>query len=216
MDSRVCSARCRRSTAPTRAPRGGKRVRHRAAAAHWPVRDLRRRRVRGSRGTPPDDQQLLACLHLGRNRTPVQDPTFGIRQLVDVGTQALSPAINQMTTAVLVIDRLHDLLLRIGRQPAPSGMYTDPEGTVRLVEPTTPPSYILDLAFREISQYGASSLHVTRRLAAAYADLSAEGVADWQEPMARLQESLDRRVRTHSPDSSYLDLATDPDRLGLG
>ncbi len=167
-------------------------------------------------GTPPGDQQLLACLHLGRARTPVQDPTFGIRQLVDVGTQALSPAINQMTTAVLVIDRLHDLLLRIGRQPAPSGMYTDPEGTVRLVEPTTPPSYILDLAFREISQYGASSLHVTRRLAAAYADLSAEGVADWQEPIARLQESLDRLVRTHSPDSSYLDLATDPDRLGLG
>jgi uncharacterized membrane protein len=167
-------------------------------------------------GTPPADHQVLACLHLGRARTPAQDPTFGIRQLVDVGTQALSPAINQMTTAVLVIDRLHDLLLRIGRQPTPSGMYTDPAGSVRLVEPTTPTSYILNLAFREISQYGAASWHVTRRLAAAYADLGAEAVPDWQEPLARLQESLDRLARAHTPDATSLGMATDPDRLGLG
>ena len=134
-------------------------------------------------GSPPDDRRILACLDLGRSRSLYQDPTFGIRQLVDVGTQALSPAINQMTTAVQVIDRLQDLLLRIGRQPVPSGMYTDPHGTVRLVEPTTASSYLLDLAFQEISQCGAASWHVTRRLAAAYADLDAEGIDGWHEPI---------------------------------
>ena len=167
-------------------------------------------------GRQPDDRRILACLDLGRARSLYQDPTFGIRQLVDVGTQALSPAINQMTTAVQVIDRLHDLLLRIGRQPVPSGMYTDPHGTVRLVEPTASSSYILDLAFQEISQCGATSWHVTRRLAAAYADLESEGVEDWREPLARLQESLDRLVRTHAPDPWHLEVATRPDRLGLG
>ena len=85
-------------------------------------------------GRPPDDRQLLACLDLGRSRTLYQDPIFGIRQLVDVGTQALSPALNQTSTAVQVIDRLHDLLLRIGRQPVPSGMHADDGGVVRLVE----------------------------------------------------------------------------------
>ena len=167
-------------------------------------------------GRPVDDRRILACVDLGRSRSLYQDPTFGIRQLVDVGTQALSPAINQMTTAVQVIDRLQDLLLRIGRRPVPSGLFTDPDGTVRLVEPTIPPSYILDLAFQEISQCGAASWHVTRRLAAAYADLASEGVEDWREALARLQESLDLLVREHAPDPLHLGVATHPDRLGLG
>ena len=95
-------------------------------------------------------------------------------------------------------------------------MYTDPHGTVRLVEPTTASSYILDLAFQEISQCGAASWHVTRRLAAAYADLDAEGIDGWHEPISRLQESLERLVRANTPDTWQLDVATRPDRLGLG
>lgn len=166
-------------------------------------------------GRPPDDRQLLACLDLGRSRTLYQDPIFGIRQLVDVGTQALSPALNQMSTAVQVIDRLHDLLLRLGRQPMPTGMHADDDGVVRLVEPTTSSAYILELAFREISQCGATSWHVTRRLAAAFADLSADAEL-WHEPVARLQESLDRMVRAHAPDSTDPAMALAPDRLGLG
>lgn len=167
-------------------------------------------------GRQPDDRRVLACLDLGRSRSLYQDPTFGIRQLVDVGTQALSPAINQMTTAVQVIDRLQDLLLRIGRRPAPTGLYTDPNGTVRLVEPTVASSYVFHLAFQEISQCGATSWHVTRRLAAAYADLASEDVEDWREPVRRLKESLDRLARAHAPDPEQLDVATRPDRLGLG
>jgi uncharacterized membrane protein len=167
-------------------------------------------------GSPPADRRILACVDLGRSRSLYQDPTFGIRQLVDVGTQALSPAINQMTTAVQVIDRLQDLLLRIGRRPKPSGLFTDDRGAVRLVEPTTDPSYLLDLAFREISQCGAGSWHVTRRLAAAYADLDAEGMDGWHEPIARLQTSLDTLVRAHATDAADADMATRPDPLGLG
>src|SRR3954451_1737292 len=98
----------------------------------------------------PDDAKILACLDLGRSRTLYQDPTFGIRQLVDVATQALSPAINQPSTAVQVIDRLYDLLLRIGRVPTPTGLHLGTDHVVRLVEPTLTPAYLLDLAFQEI------------------------------------------------------------------
>jgi uncharacterized membrane protein len=38
-----------------------------------------------------------------------QGPLYGIRQLVDVASQALSPAVNQPTTAVIVIDRLEEV-----------------------------------------------------------------------------------------------------------
>ena len=167
-------------------------------------------------GSTTDDARLLACVDLGRVRSLYQDPTFGVRQLVDVATQALSPAINQMTTAVLVIDRLQDLMLRIGRRPVPSGLFTDDQGEVRLVEPTTPSAYILELAFLEISQCGAASWQVTRRLAAAYDDLEAEGIEGWHEPLGRLRELLDRQVRKHATDPWDLEKATRPDRLGLG
>ena len=76
-------------------------------------------------GDAPPDDALRACVHLGRARTMYQDPFFGIRQLVDVASQALSPAVNQPTTAVIVIDRLEELLLRVGRRPHPTGMFTD-------------------------------------------------------------------------------------------
>jgi uncharacterized membrane protein len=46
-------------------------------------------------GTAPPATQVVGCLDLRRARTLYQDPSFGLRQLVDVATQALSPAPNQ-------------------------------------------------------------------------------------------------------------------------
>jgi uncharacterized membrane protein len=116
---------------------------------------------------PPDDA-IRRCVHLGRSRTMYQDPLYGIRQLVDVASQALSPAVNQPTTAVVVIDRLEELLLRIGRRPQPTGFFVDSDSGVRLIHPEPTWAKTVDLAFTEIAIYGASSPAVIRRLAAAY------------------------------------------------
>ena len=166
-------------------------------------------------GRQPPDSELLACVDLGRARTLYQDPTFGIRQLVDVATQALSPAINQPTTAVLVVDRLHDLLLRIARLPTPTGLHVDSAGTVRLVEPTYSWAYLLHLAFAEITALGIGSPHVTRRLVAALADLAAEVPADAAPEVAEVRAALDLLLRDHAT-VGFAGLATTPDRLGLG
>jgi hypothetical protein len=72
-------------------------------------------------GAGPSEDTIRSCVRLGRSRTMYQDPLFGIRKLVDVASQALSPAVNQPTTAVIVIDRLEELLLRIARRPQPTG-----------------------------------------------------------------------------------------------
>ncbi len=141
--------------------------------------------VHGRNGPP--DEVVRRCVHLGRARTMYQDPFFGIRQLVDVASQALSPAVNQPTTAVIVIDRLEELLLRIGRRPHPPGLFVDSDNVVRLVH--TEPSWaeIVDLAFTEIAIYGAAAPAVTRRLAAAYRLLSKSVPAD-------LRVDLDRHI----------------------
>jgi uncharacterized membrane protein len=75
---------------------------------------------------------------------------------------------NQATTAVQVIDRLEDILLRILRVPAATGYFVDADHVVRLL--VHPPSWeeLLDLAFLEITDYGWSSTQVSRRLFASY------------------------------------------------
>ena len=50
-----------------------------------------------------------------------QDAAFGLRQLVDLAAKALSPGINDPTTAVQAIDQIHDLLRRLVTRPLPSG-----------------------------------------------------------------------------------------------
>jgi len=54
--------------------------------------------------------ELREHVVVGTERTPSQDPAFGFRQLVDVAERALSPGVNDPTTAVQALDQLHDLL----------------------------------------------------------------------------------------------------------
>jgi uncharacterized membrane protein len=65
-------------------------------------------------GTPLPEDALRRAVHLKRERTFEQDPKYPIRLLVDIAIKALSPAINDPTTAVQTIDQLEDLLRRLG------------------------------------------------------------------------------------------------------
>ena len=65
-----------------------------------------------------DDQRLRATVAFGSERTLEQDPMFAFRILVDIALKALSPAINDPTTAVLAIDQVHRLLRVVGQAAA--------------------------------------------------------------------------------------------------
>ena len=58
-------------------------------------------------------------------RTLYQDPCYGVRQLVDIAIRAVSPAINDPTTAVQSLDRLYGILRAIADRPDPSGVHLD-------------------------------------------------------------------------------------------
>jgi uncharacterized membrane protein len=163
-------------------------------------------------GAGPGHHKILAGLNLGRTRTVYQDPSFGLRQLVDIAIQALSPAVNQPTTAVQVIDRLEDLMLRIGRQADQTGCYADKGGRVRFVEPVLAWEDLLNLAFSEITSYGAGSVQVSRRLLAAYDALEAA------VPAARRPGIAARRAELlqESADQGVSQAGLQPDALGLG
>ena len=80
-----------------------------------------------------DDHKLRAAVAVGPERTMEQDPTFAFRILVDIGLKALSPAINDPTTAVLAIDQLHRLLRLAGQRHLHNDEIHDGAGRVRLI-----------------------------------------------------------------------------------
>lgn len=112
------------------------------------------------------DSTAVDAVALGKDRTMQQDIAFGFRQLVDVAERALSPGINDPTTAVQALDELHDLLRRLVVRHLPDGVHVDDTGRVRLLTPPLHLGDVLSLALDEIDQYGSRSTQVQTRIAA--------------------------------------------------
>jgi len=104
--------------------------------------------VHGAESQLPE-QALMRAIHLMRQRTFEQDLKYPIRLLVDVAIKALSPAINDPTTAVQTIDQIEDLLLRLGQSELDAGYVKDANGIIRLVVPMPTWEDYLSLAFDE-------------------------------------------------------------------
>ncbi|WP_244808382.1 DUF2254 domain-containing protein [Caballeronia zhejiangensis] len=80
---------------------------------------------------PPDaaaQHRLQSLVALGTERTMEQDPMFAFRIEVDIALKALSPAINDPTTAVLAIDQLHRLLRLVGTRSLANRVVSDARG----------------------------------------------------------------------------------------
>jgi|EndMetStandDraft_8_1072994.scaffolds.fasta_scaffold67051_2 uncharacterized membrane protein len=113
-----------------------------------------------------DDEAINALVAFGPERTMRQDPMFAFRIMVDIASRALSPAVNDPTTAVLAIDQIHRLLRYAGAKNLDNARLHDDQGALRMVFPTPNWDDIVDLAVTEVRQYGASSTQVARRLRA--------------------------------------------------
>lgn len=167
-------------------------------------------------GSAPDAEDVHRCLELGPERTMFQDVGFGFRQLVDIASRALSPAVNDPTTAVQVIDRLEDLLRHIAARPDPSGLYVDEAGRVRLVRPMPTFEELVDLAFTEIRLYGAGAMQVCRRLRTALVALDGCTPPEHHGVLSAHLDRLDRAIDAHFADPEDRALARTPERTGMG
>jgi uncharacterized membrane protein len=103
----------------------------------------------------PVSAAVEAAVVAGRERTPVQDPEFAIRQLVEIALRALSPALNDPYTAVAVIHRLGLAFAQmLERGPAPQ-LWRDADGCVRLIVPAPTFAELVDTAFQNLRISGA-------------------------------------------------------------
>ena len=163
-----------------------------------------------------DATALTQMTAFGAERTMEQDPAFAFRIMVDIAARALSPAVNDPTTAVLAIDQLHRDLLYLGRRELASGTTTDDEGKVRLVYPTPRWEDFVALATNEMRLFGANSIQVARRLHAMLEHL-AGALPEPRRPLLREEISLLRRaVERAFPDEVDRMRAQTSDLQGIG
>jgi uncharacterized membrane protein len=173
-------------------------------------------RVRGGR-KPVPEANLREAVRLEAARTFEQDPKYPIRLLVDVAIRALSPAVNDPTTAVQALDQIEDLLRRLGRRELEAGYAGDETGALRVIFPTPTWDDYLTLAFDEIRQYGATSIQVMRRLRSALFDLAeAVPVPERRSAVQHYIEHLNLAVERHIADVQDQHMAMQEDRQGLG
>jgi uncharacterized membrane protein len=163
-----------------------------------------------------DEQQLRNSIDIGDERTFEQDPKYAIRLVVDIAIKALSPAINDPTTAVQALDQIEDLLLRLGRRNLNSGNYCDDSGCLRLIVPSPEWDDLLRLGLDEIRFCGANSVQVMRRMKALILNLTAVLPAERHPALKHWDQRLQHTVARAFSDIEEKQDASVPDRQGLG
>jgi uncharacterized membrane protein len=135
---------------------------------------------------------------------------------VDIAIRALSPAVNDPTTAVQVLDHLEDLLRLVGQTDLSDETAAVAEMDSGLVIPIRRWTDYLTLSITEIREYGAHSIQVVRRLRAMLEELSESVLPERREAVLRELERLDRAVDDSWRETVDLDLAGMSDRQGVG
>ncbi len=127
---------------------------------------------KGERLSPQISAELLMAFDLGPTRTLEQDVEFGILQIVDIALKAISPAVNDPSTAISCVDQLSRILIRYAsREPVASQFY-DPPGVLRVEVPWLDFHRLVEAAFEQIRLYAKTDTAVNLRMLRALADIA--------------------------------------------
>ena len=139
---------------------------------------------------PPERAvHLVAAFDIGPTRTMQQDVEFGIVQIADIGLRAISPAVNDPSTAISCVDQLSRIIIHWTHRAPPPSHYYAPPHVLRLVVPWMSFDGLLDTAFEQIRHYAVADVAVSLRLMRAYGDIAGS------TPHADLRASLLERAR---------------------
>jgi len=162
------------------------------------------------------EERLSRAIVLSKERSIRYHPQYAIRLLVDIAIRALSPAVNDPTTAVEVLDQIEAMLIDLGNSQLDIGQVKDAAGTLRLVFPASTWEDYLALSLLEIMHYGADSVQVERRLGALLHHLAANVPASRRSTVERLAEERLATIHRAFPDAVNRIAAERRDRQGLG
>src|SRR5262249_47912848 len=163
-----------------------------------------------------EEERLRSAIAFGPERTMEQDPTFAYRIIVDIALKALSPAINDPTTAVIAIDQLHRLLRKAGNQNLRTDEILGKSGQLCVIFRTPNWEDFVHLAFTEIRQCGAQNIQIVRRLRAMIENLI-QTLPKHRHPVLQNElDLLDREIERQFVNPEDRALARLGDSQGLG
>jgi uncharacterized membrane protein len=110
-------------------------------------------------------------VRMGFERTAEQDAAFGVRQLADIASKALSPAVNDPYTAVQAVDHLSVILAALATRPLGNQVLTDGDGTPRVHIPARDWAYFIDLGLGQVRRFGHTEPRVVLALLRVARDL---------------------------------------------
>ena len=93
-------------------------------------------------------------------------------QIVDIALKAISPAVNDPTTAITCVDQLSRILMRFASREPPASLLYDPPGVLRVSIKWIDFEGLLDSAFEQIRMYSKGDVAVSRRLLRALTDIA--------------------------------------------
>jgi uncharacterized membrane protein len=159
---------------------------------------------------------LTGTVVVSDERTFGQDPMFAFRILVDVAIRALSPAINDPTTATQCLHRIQAMLATVGTRVLEADVQTDAAGAVRVIVPSPSWNDYMDLALSEIRHAGTGQFQVARRMRALLDHLDEVCPETRRSAIARHRAALDESVEANFPLETDRRFASAADAQGVG
>jgi uncharacterized membrane protein len=115
---------------------------------------------------------LRQAFDFGPTRTLEQDIEFGILQIVDIALKAISPAVNDPSTAISCVDQLSSILIMYAAKEEPHTHFYDPPGVLRVIIPYLGFERLAKSAFEQIRSYARTDVAVSLRLMRAFTDIT--------------------------------------------
>lgn len=122
--------------------------------------------------SPELEDKLREAFDIGPSRTTQQDVEYGVIQIVDIALRAISPAVNDPSTAITCVDQLSRILIHFAGRESFENLLYDPPGTLRVSVPPLDLERLVDTAFEQIRMYAKSDLVVTLRILRALGDIA--------------------------------------------
>jgi uncharacterized membrane protein len=175
------------------------------AEVHWPHPGATLQRIDVARlvqAAALSPTEVVDCVVTGPERTFDQDPALAIRILVDIALRALSPALNDPTSAAQTLDAIQACLERLAARDLDVARIAGVQGheRLRLVLPSWQ-EYVA-LAFDELLVAGPSALQVARRLVAVFGELADAIPSARRAPIQRRLERATSALQQAFPDEA--------------
>ncbi len=146
--------------------------------------------------------ELSGGFVISRHRTVQQDASFGIRQIVDIALKALSPGVNDTTTAVMCVDYLGAILARLAPRGTATAYRLD-EGKLRVIARGPGFESLLAEAFDQIRQNAEGNVAVLTRQLQALESIARQTTSSRRRHSLRQQANLIVAVADRTIHSSY-------------